>query len=137
MRLLRSIALRYFLLQLPGWILLSICAFALWVWQLIPGWLALAIVAVWLIKDIALYPVVRSAFAPSEPAAGRLVGQSAVAIEAIAPTGYVRLAGELWRAELEDPTARVQPGERVTVRSARGLTLIVSADAPDAGGRSR
>ena len=26
MRLLRSIALRYFLLQLPGWILLSICA---------------------------------------------------------------------------------------------------------------
>jgi membrane protein implicated in regulation of membrane protease activity len=134
MRLLRATALRYFLLQLPGWILLSLCSFALWAWQLIPDWLAVAVVAVWVIKDIALYPVVRSAFAPSEPAAGRLIGQRGVAIERIDPSGYVRLAGELWRAELEEPASRVEPGEPVTVLSARGLTLIVS---PSAEGPNR
>lgn len=123
--MLRSTAFRYFLLQVPGWILLTLCASALWAWNLVPGWLSAGIVAVWIIKDVALYPVVRSAFAPSEPANARLIGRSAVALETIAPRGYVRLGGELWRAEMRDRRERVDAGAAVVVRGVEGLTLIV------------
>jgi membrane protein implicated in regulation of membrane protease activity len=125
MRWLRAPALRYVLLQVPGWVLVTFCALALWAFELTAGWLAAAIVTVWLIKDLALYPVVRRAFAPAEAAADRIVGQTATAVEAVAPRGYVRLGGELWRAELADRAAPIEAGERVVVRRAEGLTLIV------------
>jgi membrane protein implicated in regulation of membrane protease activity len=126
MRPLRSPAVRYVLLQVPGWIMVALGALGLWAWNLVPGWLAAGIVTVWLVKDLALYPVVRRAFGPSEAAADRVVGETALAIERLDPRGYVRLRGELWRAELLNRDLSVEAGEPVVVVRAEGLTLLVS-----------
>jgi membrane-bound serine protease (ClpP class) len=52
----------------------------------------------------------------------RLIGASAEVVTALAPTGQVRLDGEIWRAHAE---AGVQVGETVRIRSVQGLTLEV------------
>jgi membrane protein implicated in regulation of membrane protease activity len=108
--------------------MVSLGALGLWAWKLVPGWLAAGMVTVWLVKDLALYPVVRRAFGPSEAAADRVVGETAVAIERLDPRGYVRLRGELWRAELLNRGLAVDAGERVVVLRAEGLTLLVSPE---------
>jgi len=51
-----------------------------------------------------------------------LVGAIGIAQQEIAPQGQVLVHGELWLAESESPIAA---GDRVRVRSVRGLTLLV------------
>ncbi|MBW2282050.1 MAG: NfeD family protein [Deltaproteobacteria bacterium] len=125
---------RYLLLQMPGWALASVALYLAWSWYALPptyaigGWLA------WVAKDLVLYPFVRHAYAqvPSELiGVEQMVGRLAVADEALAPGGYVRLRGELWRAE---SAVAVEAGERVVIRRVHGLTLHVEP-APDSGGR--
>jgi membrane-bound serine protease (ClpP class) len=52
----------------------------------------------------------------------RLIGASAEVVTALAPTGQVRLDGEIWRAHAE---ARAQVGDTVRITSVKGLTLEV------------
>lgn len=56
----------------------------------------------------------------------RLIGASAEVVTALAPTGQVRLDGEIWRAHAE---AGVQVGDTVRIRSVDGLTLEVEPTA--------
>jgi membrane protein implicated in regulation of membrane protease activity len=51
-----------------------------------------------------------------------LVGASALVTEDCRPTGWVRVSGELWRAECADG---VSVGERVRIAAVQGLTLVV------------
>lgn len=123
----RSTVWRYVLLQVPGWVLIAAAGAALWSLGLVPGWLCLTAAVVWVIKDIALYPVVRRAFEAGEESTARVVGQTAVVVDGLSPRGYVRLHSELWKAELTGAGADVpaRAGERVTVVRAEGLTLLV------------
>jgi membrane protein implicated in regulation of membrane protease activity len=50
------------------------------------------------------------------------VGQKAVVVSPLRPTGQVRIAGELWAARSE---SGANPGDEVTVRAVDGLTLLV------------
>jgi membrane-bound serine protease (ClpP class) len=55
-----------------------------------------------------------------------LVGQTAVATTALDSTGYVRVAGELWRARSDTPVAA---GDRVVIRAVEpDLTLMVEGN---------
>lgn len=54
-----------------------------------------------------------------------LVGQSAVAIEALAPAGHVQVEGEIWRAE---SSGTVPVGARLHVVGHEGTLLRVEAD---------
>jgi len=54
-----------------------------------------------------------------------LVGERAEVVEALAPTGRVRLRGELWTARAAEPAIA---GQRVRVTAVDGLTLEVEAD---------
>ena len=51
-----------------------------------------------------------------------LIGASALVAEDCRPTGWVRVGGELWRAECPD---EARTGEWVRVAAVRGLTLVV------------
>jgi membrane-bound serine protease (ClpP class) len=51
-----------------------------------------------------------------------MIGQIAVVIQPLAPSGQVMVNGEIWQAESATPVA---PGERVRVRELRELTLLV------------
>jgi membrane protein implicated in regulation of membrane protease activity len=53
----------------------------------------------------------------------RPIGQRAEAVVRLAPSGFVRVNGELWKARV--PHGDVSAGEVVVVRAADGFTLIV------------
>jgi membrane protein implicated in regulation of membrane protease activity len=116
---------RYLLWQVPGWVVVAAgLAVLQWLAEL-PAWIVPAGVAAFMVKDLAMYRVVRDALLPPPDA---LVGARGRAVERLAPGGYVKIEGELWRAETSG--GEIAAGADVIVREARGLTLRV--EAPDA-----
>jgi len=125
-----GVFLAYLLLQLPDIILAGVILFVLHRWAGLPyGW-AVGAFVVWIVKDIAMYPLVRSAFGPARTGAEAFIGARGVVTDALAPLGYVRLNGELWRAESLPPKQAIPVGAPVVVRAVQGLTFLVEADTP-------
>lgn len=127
--------LRYVLAQIPGLALLAAGLLLLRRVYPFPAWILWAALALWLAKDAALYPVLRRSFESFSPqGAGSLNGARGIACERLEPAGYIRVRGELWRAELADGTSPVEKGEEVVVRNRRGLTLLVESLPTEAPG---
>jgi membrane protein implicated in regulation of membrane protease activity len=98
-------------------------------WVGLPDWAAAGIIALWVLKDVVLFPFVRIAYQPgSEGGSTRLLGARGTAQDTLQPSGYVRISAELWRAELRPGSQPVEPGDRVRVLSVHGLTLLVEPD---------
>lgn len=121
----KSPLLKYVLTQIPGWL-----GAALFLWLGVtvglPVWLAASFWAAWVVKDLVLFPAMRAVFRP--PAATRPIGARAQTVDRLAPSGYVRVNGELWPARTHG--AVIEPGHPVIVTSASGLTLIVEEADP-------
>jgi len=135
---------KYLLVQSAGWALAALVLGGLRYWLDLPLWVVTGLFVLWLAKDLAMYPLVRRAYEPSEARTGAasLIGARGIAREGVDPAGYVQVRGELWRAETAPGEPPIPPGGRVAVCAARGLTLIVEPeDAPgvraaDQGGAS-
>lgn|GEM_PF-691681 len=136
----RRTALRYWLLQVPGTVLLVVVLLLVHRWLGLPWWAVAAITVGWTIKDALLYPFLKHAF---DPTAGDQphspVGRFAVAREGLGQdgdsrTGYVQLGGELWQAELAAGAGPVAPGARVRVVGQQGLSLTVEPVAASGAG---
>jgi membrane protein implicated in regulation of membrane protease activity len=122
--------LRYTLLQAPDVALAALVVWALWNWMLVPGWVALAGLALWIAKDVAIYPLVRRSFSLGESewvGIRPLIGARGIATEDLSPSGWVRVKGELWRARAKED-APVAGGTYVRVREVRGMTLLIESD---------
>ena len=120
------VLLRYWLLQLPASALLILILVLLRDRLSIPDWLLWGIVAIWVAKDALLYPLVWRSYDVAYPVtAHSLEGAHGVATERIDSTGYVRVRGELWRAELTAGAPPIDKGERVLVETRRDLILLV------------
>lgn len=120
------VALRYALFQLPELGLAIALAVAAWNFYEVPPRLAALAVGLWVLKDVALYPFVRSAY--ERPAAGpeaQLVGVLVRVERTLQPSGTVRLGAELWRAECPRDQAPVPVGASVRVLGIEGLLLRV------------
>ena len=116
-----SVFRRYLLIQAPSWVLAVIILSAIHVWFGMPRWTAVLLFAGYVVKDFALFPVLRRAYEPSGGTGPeRLVGASGV----MEGNGYVRVRGELWRAE----GAPLEKGARVRVEAARGMSLQVTPE---------
>lgn len=121
---------RYVLIQTPGVLFVLV---ALWLLRERAGladWLAAAIAAAWIGKDVLLYPLVRSAYESKVPTGGaRLVGVRGVARQRLTHDrrGYIDVRGERWRARLEDGAEPIEAGAPVVVSAAAGLELTVAA----------
>jgi membrane protein implicated in regulation of membrane protease activity len=127
-RLWQRTFVRYVALQTPGWLLAAVVAWWLAARAGVAAWLTALGWALFVLKDFALYPWLREAYAVGDPdAAVLLVGRTGHARERLHPTGYVRIGAELWRAELAPGCAPIEAGARVVVREVRGLTLIVES----------
>lgn len=119
---------KYWLLQVPEAALVVIILLALQHWFAIPTWVVWSLVALWVAKDAALYPFVWRSFDAGYPATlHSLDGEHGVATERLDRSGYVRVGGELWKAELAQDARPVEKDEGVQVQGTRGLTLIVVA----------
>ena len=90
--------LKYLLFQIPGWIGAAIIAMMAVHWQWLTWPIAAAGIAVWVVKDLLMFPFLRRAYEPDVTGAARLAGERGVAEGDLTPRGYVRVRGELWRA---------------------------------------
>ena len=117
---------KYLAFQLPGWVAVCVGAFAAHRWFGLGEALAWAAVAVFVLKDFALYPFVRHAYAarPHRPG-DHVEGQVGVVEEDVAPRGVVRLGPERWRARLAPGAPALARGEHVRVEAVEGLCLVV------------
>jgi membrane-bound serine protease (ClpP class) len=79
--------------------------------------LAFGLITVFLLR-LAL----RARRSKSRTGVDAMIGEIAVVIQPLAPSGQVMVNGEIWQAESATPAA---PGERVRVRELRDLTLLV------------
>jgi membrane protein implicated in regulation of membrane protease activity len=120
---------KYALFQVPGWVGAAIVLLGLMEWVGLSLWAATGLFAVWLIKDIVLYPLLRTAY-ESDVKTGveQLRGETGVAQEWLDPHGMVRVRGELWQAEAEPSEERIEPHSEIRITGTRGLTLIVSRE---------
>ena len=96
----------------------------------VPTWLMITVPAVWLLKDLALFPMVWRAYAVGDNRPVKdLMGLEATVIAGLDPVGYVRVRGELWRAEIRDPRFPTKRGDTAIVVDIKGMTLIVERGA--------
>ena len=119
------IFLRYLLYQLPGWGLWSLVLLILQHLLVFPLWLVPTVLAVWVVKDLILFSYTWMAYGAGRAASRPLPGSRGVVVKSLSPEGYVRIEGELWRAEAADHAGSILPGETVTVEGINGLTLLV------------
>jgi len=126
------VVVRYAVLQAPAVLLLVLVLTLVGRCVDIPAWFFWGLVGLWVVKDLSLFPFVWHAYdTDCAGAANCMVGVRGIAEDRLAPSGYIRVRGELWRAELMGDGPPIDKGQRVRVRGISGLKLIVQAD--DAG----
>lgn len=120
---------RYLLFQIPGWIVVGAVLWGLHHWKGLPWSTVALLYALYVIKDFALYPFLRRSYEqdPRSPTE-RLIGERGVVLERLAPEGFVRVRGEIWRAAAGPADGPVEAGRRVRVEDVDGLTLMVKAE---------
>jgi membrane-bound ClpP family serine protease len=116
---------KYSLLQLPELCIVVMALLLLQHWLTLSAWLFWGIIAAWIAKDMALFPLVWRAYEADLPAATEAIGQEGITRERLAPTGYIKVRGVLWRAEVAGGGPPIEPDKPVRVAERRGLTLIV------------
>ena len=122
----RSIYTRYILLNIPGLVAVILILMIIQHWVALPVWLFWSIIGFWIIKDVILFPVVWRAYDWDRPGRSRsMIGQHGIAQERLAPSGYVRFHGELWRSEKMGDGPPIEAGQTVQVVKMDGLTLFV------------
>ena len=118
--------MKYALLQLPALMLVVLLLIIVRHWVAISPWLFWGIIAAWMAKDAVLFPFVWRSYDPDLPAMSEaIIGEVGVTRERLDPTGYIRVRGVLWQAEVAGGGPAVEPGKTVRVQERQGLTLIV------------
>ena len=122
----KKVLLRYTLYQLPALALLVFIFLVVRQWVEIPGWVSAGVLAAWILKDIVLFPLTWRAYErDGEKKTNTIIGRTGIARDRLAPSGYVTVRGELWRAETTGKCSNVEKGEAVRVNDIKGLTLLV------------
>jgi membrane protein implicated in regulation of membrane protease activity len=122
----RSPFAKYLMLEAPGWVLAAIVlGFFANRGDLAPATAGL-LLAIFVLKDFVLYPVLRVAYEEGNPSGTEgLVGALGTAQKRLDPEGYVRVGSELWRAVVARDLAPIEAGTPVRVLEVRELTLHV------------
>jgi membrane protein implicated in regulation of membrane protease activity len=122
----RRIILRYALYQIPDIGILGLILYVLHRWVDLSLWLYTGIVSLWMVKYVLAFSFVWRAYDKPRPGDVKsLIGTEGIAEERLDPSGYIRVHGELWRAEVIGKTVPVEKGETVLIERASGLTLLV------------
>jgi membrane protein implicated in regulation of membrane protease activity len=94
-------------------------------WQWLPNWLAVTCFCGWVLKDLLLYRFFRRAYEPGVTGSARLIGARGIAEGDLAPNGYIRVRGELWRAVVNPADSVVRSGTEVEIVSAQRMEVFV------------
>jgi membrane protein implicated in regulation of membrane protease activity len=120
------IFVRYLLFQVPGVVVLYFLLVLARRVVVLPMWFIWSITALWVLKDLVLFPAVWHAYDQERrDDVNSMVGSRGIAEDRLDPSGYIRVHGELWKAEVMGGSPSIRKGEEVTVRGIRGLRLFV------------
>jgi membrane protein implicated in regulation of membrane protease activity len=98
-------------------------------WVDIPAWFFWGLVALWVAKDVILFPFTWRAYDWDRRGdKNSMIGARGIAEDRLAPSGYIRVHGELWQGEVMEGGPPIDRGERVRVLGIRKLTLLVQSD---------
>jgi len=123
-----QVVLRYALFQIPGLVLLILILIMVRRWVDFPLWFFWGSVLIWIVKDVVLFPFVWRAYDWSRSRdVHSLVGTEGIVEERLAPSGYIRVHGELWQAEMIREGPPIEKGEGVWIQGIRGLVLLVQS----------
>jgi membrane protein implicated in regulation of membrane protease activity len=126
------VLIKYSLLQLPLLVLLLVALFFIRQWVDIPLWLIWGLVALLVVKDVVMFPRVWRSYDQSRPGdPTSIIGMRGIAKDRLAPTGYIQVRSELWRAEVMEGCSPIADGKGVLVVGIEGLTLIVRPEDED------
>jgi membrane protein implicated in regulation of membrane protease activity len=122
----RRIVQRYARYQIPDVAIFALILFILHQWVGLSLGLFIGLVTLWMVKYLVVFSFVWRAYDKPRPGdVTSLIGTQGVAEERLDPSGYVRVHGELWRAEVIGKTVAIEKGQRVLIEKADGLTLLV------------
>jgi membrane protein implicated in regulation of membrane protease activity len=128
----RPIYIRYILLNIPGLAAVILILIIVQYWVVLPKWLFGSIIGIWIVKDVLLFPFVWRAYDREQTGQSRsMLGKRAIARKRLAPSGYVRIYGELWRAEKIGDGPPIEIGQAVKIVKMKGLTLMVEPVKPE------
>ena len=119
---------KFILLQIPLLVLLPVVLYFIRQWVDIPIWLIWGLVALLIIKDTIMFPIVWRSYDQSHPGDSSIIGKRGIAKDRLAPTGYIQVRSELWRAEVKEGCSPIANGKGVRVVGIEGLTLIVQPE---------
>jgi membrane-bound ClpP family serine protease len=123
----RRVFARYLAFQAPSWVaLVVVLAILVRVWDLSLAMPAL-VLALWVVKDLALFPVLRIAYEPAGGSGGaeNLIGALGTVSADLDPEGWIRIGSERWRARVSRDHSPVPIGAAVRVTAVEGLLLRV------------
>ena len=121
-----KVIIRYILFQIPSLILLILILILVRRWVNLHAWYLWGIIALWLAKDVILFPFVWRAYDRDRlRELQSLVGTEGIVEERLAPSGYIRVHGELWQAEMRGDGSPIEKGEIVKIQKIEGLKLLV------------
>jgi membrane protein implicated in regulation of membrane protease activity len=122
----RRIVLRYARYQIPDVAIFVLILSVLHQWVGLSLGLFIGLVTLWMVKYVVVFSFVWRAYDRPRPGdVTSLIGTEGIAEERLDPSGYVRVHGELWRAEVIGKTMAVEKGQTVLIERADGLTLLV------------
>jgi len=125
----KRVYLRYVLLIIPGTIVLTLILFVIRHWIAVPAWFFWVFIAIWIAKDVVMFPFVWRAHDTGRPGISRsMIGERGVVKQQLDPSGYIQVAGELWWAEKRGEGPPIKEGKFVRVQKLEGLKLYVVPD---------
>ncbi len=124
---------RYAVMQLPGIALAFIAAVVLSGLTQGDSRLIWSVFAIWVLKDILLFPRVWRAYQIPEKENDAMVGETGQVVKHCQPEGIVEIHGVQWQAVIDDGESFLPAGTPVEVKDRKGLTLIVQNGARQKG----
>lgn len=123
------IVLRYALFQVPAVVILVLIMVLVQRWVDLPRWFFWGLVALWVAKDVILFRFTWRAYDRERlEDTNSMIGARGFAEDRLAPSGYIRVHGELWQGEVLGGRPPIERGEGVRVRGIRKLTLLVERE---------
>jgi membrane protein implicated in regulation of membrane protease activity len=120
------IAVKYFLLQMPGQIAFILILLLIRRWFDAPAYLWWGLIGFWVGKDIFLFLFLWRFYDDNHyPDRFRMFGRKGFALTRLNPDGYVLVQGERWQAGIHEKHAFVEKNEDICVEAINGLKLTV------------
>jgi membrane-bound ClpP family serine protease len=124
--------IRYGLLTIPGTLVLILVMVVVRNWVPIPFWLHGTLIFLWIAKEVILFPFIWRAYDHTRSEGSRsMIGERGLTRQSLAPAGYIRVQGELWKSEKMPEEPPIEKDKWVRIIKIEGLKLFVVPEKAD------